>query len=170
MELESSVLPPPEVTPPDGEEPKKRRGRPPGSKNKPKTDDLQKEVSEKLTEVIGVPVSFVSPIAAAVLEQRKEKTAKAIVALALQYPAFQAALNTFLQGTAIVDIGMTVIGMGIAFAVDHQQIEPNAMPAVIFGIDEIVVELYGVSEDEAQMNGGSQIARDRGLLGDINNA
>ena len=167
-DLAEDVLPPREGEPakPPGEPPK-RRGRPPGTKNKPKIpENLAKELDEKLIEFLGLPVSFVSPIAAEVLNQRRERTVKAIVTIASKNPQFAKALATFLEGSAYFDLIGTVVGMGIGFAVDHGQIEPTAMPAVVFHIDEIVMEIY--PPEKAQQNGnGTPMVPDRGLLGEI---
>jgi hypothetical protein len=170
---ESPVLPPREgedsktgTTNPA--EPPKRRGRPPGTKNKPKIDTalLTGELNDKLSEFVALPISFISPIAAEVFNERQERTIKAIVTIAAKNPQFAKALTTFLEGSAYFDLIGTVVGMGIGFAVDHGQIEANSLPASVFHIDEIVLRIYEPAEDAEQNGNGSKLAKQRGLMGD----
>lgn len=161
VELQKGVLPQEEP-----QEAPKRRGRPPGTKNKPKFEGLEKEITEKLTETVAVPIAFISPVAAAVLEQRKEKTAKALVRLAIKYPAFAKYLQVALEGTSAFDLALTVLAMIIGVSVDVGAMQYDSFPATAFGIDKIVIEIYGQPEEST--NGeASGIARDRGLMGDI---
>lgn len=162
VELKTGVLPPK-----DSEaEPPKRRGRPPGTKNKPKIPFTEQEIAEKLTETIAVPISFLSPIAGAVLEERNEKTAKALIRLATRYPVFAKYLATALEGTAAFDLILTFVAMGIGLGVDMQQLHYDSLPARAFGIDRIVMELYGTEENQSE-NGGNPVAKSRGLMGEV---
>lgn len=171
---ESPVLPPREGESKTGTtttgDPPKRRGRPPGSKNKPKVDTAQltTELNDKLSEFISLPISFVSPIAAAVFEERQDRTIRAIVTIAAKNPRFAAALATFLEGSAYFDLIGTIVGMGIGFAVDHGQVEADSFAATIFHIDDIVMRIYPDTVPSENGN-GANLARERGLLGDIGN-
>ena len=168
-DLAEDVLPPREgeAPKPTGEPPKKR-GRPPGTKNKPKLpENLEGDLRDKLTEFVALPISFVSPIAAKVFEQRQDRTIRAIVVIASKNPQFAKALATFLEGSAYFDLVGTVVGMGIGFAVDHGQVEANSMPAMVFHIDEIVMELYPQDAATETANGNGNLVHDRGLLGEI---
>lgn len=162
MELQTGVLPETEVK----TEPPKRRGRPPGTKNKPKFDGLEQEITEKLTSTVALPISALSPVGAAVLMNRSEKTAKAMVRLATKYPTFAKYLQTALEGTAGMEIVITLVGVSFGFMVDMGQMQYDSMPAKMFGIDDIVAEIYPESQQNGN-NGNPYVVKDRGLAGEV---
>lgn len=131
----------------------KRRGRPPGSgtKSVAAMDRLQAEIVQ---EIIGLAVNVgtVSPLTAVVLDERADKTAKALVIIAGKSPRFLKGLESAVKAGAIVDLAVLPIMVGTAFMVDMERIAPDSFIARRTGMDKKHQELYpeswgsGVSE------------------------
>lgn len=132
--------------------PRKRPGRPPGSggyTKKSSFSDTEKEkLADRFVEYLGPPISFASPLAFAVLEDRADKTATALIQLAKTRPRVAKFIRGMIEGSATVDIALTGVGMLTAIGVDIQRIRPDSMVSHYFKIDDFYVELYGqISED-----------------------
>lgn len=144
--------------------PKKRPGRPKGgtvSLNK-----LEPELADKLVQYIGLPMTVVSPLAAGVIDARAEVTAKSLVRLAETSPRFRRALEAFVKGSAVSDVGLTAVAVIVAIRVDrtNQTPEDMGMVARYFDIDEIYLQVYGQPE---QRNGAEPMVRNMGLMGEV---
>lgn len=154
--------------------PKKRPGRPPGSAggysggSSRSLSKLEGELPDKLVEYIGLPISFVSPLAAGVIDARSEKTARSLVRLAENSERFRRALETFVTGSSVTDLGITVFAVIVAVRVDMSNQTPDEMGVVAryFDIDEIYMQVYGPVDESP--NGETHL-RSMGLMGDVEN-
>lgn len=127
--------------------PKKRPGRPAGSggyTRKAAFSDTEKDkLADRFVEYLGPPVSFASPLAFAVLEDRAEKTANALIQLAKTRPRVAKFIRGMIEGSATVDIALTGVGMLTAIGVEIQRIRPDSMVSHYFKIDDFYVQMYG---------------------------
>lgn len=145
--------------------PRKRPGRPKGSTGGGggSGGKIDKELlTTRLVEYFGGPLVFVSPIAAAVWEERAEKTADAIIVLAKRSARWQKWVQRLLTGSAAGDLGITLVGVGTGFLVDMEKLAPDSRVATFYGIPAIYAELYGAYQ-AAQNNG----AEARGLYAEV---
>lgn len=144
--------------------PKKRPGRKAGGSVS--LSKLEPELAEKLVQYIGLPMTVVSPLAAGVIDARAEVTAKSLVRLADTSPRFRRALEAFVKGSAVSDVGLTAIAIIVAIRVDRANETPEEMGMVAryFDIDEIYVQVYGEPSEE---NGREPMVRQMGLMGEV---
>lgn len=143
--------------------PRKRPGRKPGAGggggSSKGLEALRKPLEQRLTEYLGAPLIFVSPIAAAVWEERVEQTANSILILASGSARWRKWVERFVKGSAAGDLGITFAGVATGMLVDAGRVSPEGKVASFYGIDRIYHQLYG-AYTEAQ-NGG---AEERGLF------
>lgn len=133
-ELLQGALPGPEEISGDPDKPKgKPRGR---AAVRIKLENLETELADRLREYVAIPLGVVSPLGMAVLDQRADRTAKALCRVAATSPRMRKALERFVQGSAVADIGGTVVAVMIAISVDMHRIEPDSMPARFAGVPE----------------------------------
>lgn len=147
--------------------PRKRPGRKPGSTNSGSTssrglENLREPLTQRLVEYMGAPLMMVSPIGAAVWEERADRTADAILVLARRSPRWRKWLERFVAGSAGGDIGITMVGVVTGIMVDNGRVSPEGKIARYYGIDDIYTELYG-AYDAAQNGNGYA----RGLFADV---
>lgn len=116
----------------------------------------EQELADKITEYIALPVAMVSPLASAVIDDRAERTAKALTTLAGNSPRFAKGLKLFMKGSAYGELFMLPVAVAIAGLVDFGRLAPNAMAAQRLGITTHYFELYGANT-EAGMNGHSKV-------------
>jgi len=151
--------------------PKKRPGRPAGSGGggggrKKNFDALKEPLAERIVEYLTPPVAFISPLGAAVIDDRADKTAAALCHLAATRPRIAKVIQGMIAGSASVDIVLTGVAILVAIGVDMQRIEPHSMPAAYFHIDEFWQELYG--QNGNGQNGAAGVpARRHGLLEEL---
>lgn len=147
--------------------PRKRPGRKPGSTSSGGTSKslqgLREPLIQRLVEYFGGPLVFVSPIAAAVWEERAEKTADAILVLAARSNRWRKWVERLIAGSASGDLGITLVGVGAGILVDSGKLEPQGKIQSYFHIDQIYVELYGRYQ-EATTNG---TVEERGLFAEV---
>lgn len=145
--------------------PRKRPGRKAGG-GTVSLSKLEPELAEKLVQYIGLPMTVVSPLAAGVIDARAEVTAKSLVRLADTSPRFRRALEAFVKGSAVSDLGLTAVAVIVAVRADrtNQTPEEMGMVARYFDIDEIYLQVYG--EPEMQ-NGQPPMVRSMGLMGEV---
>jgi len=126
---------------------------------------LEPELAEKLVEYIGLPMTVVSPLAAGVIDARADKTAKALIRLADTSPRFRRALEAFVKGSAVSDVGLTAVAVIVAIRVDRQEQGPDEMGMVAryFDIDEIYLQVYG----QPETNGREPMVKSMGLMGEV---
>lgn len=179
--IERSELPddlPPADTPEDISEeapygykadgtPRKKPGRPKGSAgvsggSSRKLESLREPLTQRLVEYFGGPLVMVSPIAAAVWEERAEKTADAILVLAARSVRWRKWVERLIAGSAAGDLGITLVGVGTGMLVDAGRIAPDGKLASFYGIPELYQQFYG--EYVAAQNGG---AEERGLYAEV---
>lgn len=127
--------------------PRKRPGRKPGSPSgggsTKSLQGLREPLIQRLVEYIGGPIMLVSPIAAAVWEERVEKTADSILVLAARSTRWRKWVERLIAGSAGSDLGLTLVGCATGFLVDMERISPEGRVQHYFGIDRIYEELYG---------------------------
>lgn len=152
----------------------KRRGRPPGSTSQARLTELEVKLREKLLEDMVVPLTLASPLAAANLEARAERTAKAAVRLAAKNPSVRKGIERFIDGSDVFTVAMFPLTTAICFMVDWGMMNPNALPARAAGVPAYWEEVYGEGNQQEGtesgtdffgMNGHAEPAR--GLLGEV---
>lgn len=127
---------------------------------------MEPELADKLVQYIGLPMSVVSPLAAGVIDARAEVTAKSLVRLAETSPRFRKALEAFVKGSAVSDLGLTGVAVIVAIRADRTNQTPDEMGMVAryFDIDEIYLQVYGQPEDR---NGSEPMVKSMGLMGEV---
>lgn len=170
---EAGALPGPEgVSPPPKDAPKKR-GRPPGSTSRVKLDELENQLKEKLLEELCVTVAFVSPLAAANVEMRAERTARAAVRLAQKNPAVRKGIERMLDGSDVFTLAMFPLTTAVCVLVDWGMMPANSAPARAAKVPHLWDEVYDIPFDAvsspvpADANGFHGEEEGRGLLGKI---
>lgn len=142
-----SSLPPPGENPSLGETEvtptPKRRGRPPGSTNKTNLANLEQKLTEKLLEELVVPVAFASPLAAANIEARAERTAKAATRMAAKNPAVRKSIERFLDGSDVFTLLLFPLSTAVCFMVDWGMVPPASIPARAVGVPVHWETAYG---------------------------
>ncbi len=144
----------------------KRRGRPPGSTNKTSLDSLEKRLTEKLLEEIVVPVSFASPLAAANIEARAERTAKAAMRLAAKNPKVRKGIERIVDGSDVFTVAMFPLTTAICVMVDWGMMAPTSAPARASGVPVLWDTVYSEEDMPAENNGHSSPMR-RGLYAEV---
>lgn len=142
---EPSSLPPPEPgasvqTLETSEPPARRRGRPPGSKNRSKGESLESlegRLKEKLLEEMVVPIAFVSPLAAANIEARAERTAKAAIRLAAKNPKVKKGIEKIIDGSDVFTVAMFPLSTAVCVMVDWGMLPPLSPPARAIGVPRL---------------------------------
>jgi hypothetical protein len=144
------------VKSPVGEEPEqdgpKKRGRPKGSANKATLEQLRIDLTDFMVEG-SAAIAPISPLAMAVIDERAERTANAIVTLAGTSPRLVAALKKSVKAKAAIDLAMLPIAISVALMVDYNRIAPDAMMAQKFGITEHYLTAYPPQDHSANGNG-----------------
>jgi hypothetical protein len=170
-DLENDELPLPagvdeDVAPGGGEPAKPRRGRPPGSgggTSKAKLAALEESVKDKLLEDLVLPGAFISPLVAANIEARAERTAKAVVRIAAKNPSVRKGVERAIEGSDYLTIFMFFGTSAICAMVDWGMMNPNAIPSRAAGVPELWETVYPGEEPEPSGNG----VVPRGLLHDL---
>ena len=144
--------------------PRRRRGRPPGSTNSTSTKKLEESLKEKLLEDLVLPVAFGSPLVAANIEVRAERTAKAVARIAAKNPAVRKSIERTIEGSDYLTIFMFFATSAICAMVDFGMVDPNAIPARAAGVPELWNTVYSEEPEE-----GADVVsiRRRGLLGEV---
>jgi hypothetical protein len=129
--------------------PAKRRGRAKGStgstsgSSSKSLQALKQPLITRLVEYIGGPMMLVSPIAAAVWEDRVEQTADSILILAARSPRWRKWVERLIAGSAGGDLGITFVGVATGILVDTGRLTPDGKVQDFFHIGEIYADLYG---------------------------
>lgn len=148
--------------------PRKRPGRKPGSGTGTSSnrglESLRAPLVQRLVEYIGGPIMLVSPIGAAVWEERVDKTADSIMILAARSPRWRKWLERFVAGSAGGDLGITLVGVATGVLVDSGRVEPYGKLQHFYNIDAIYNDLYG-EYVAAQSNEDNA----RGLYAEVSN-
>lgn len=147
--------------------PAKRRGRAKGAASvgggsSKGLEALRKPLEQRLTEYLGAPLIFVSPIAAAVWEQRVESTANSILILAANSARWRKWVVRFVQGSAAGDLGITFAGVATGMLVDAGRVAPDGKVAMFYGIPDIYTKLYG-----AYVGGQNGSVEEHGLFAQV---
>ena len=167
-EADDVTLPPPEgketeIKPTEA----KRRGRPPGTPNRAKLEDLEQQLKDKLLEDLVIPGAIASPLLAANIERRADRTAKAVVRIASRNPAVRKGLEKALQGSDILVVATFFLTSAVCVMVDLSMMDPNAIPARAANVPDLWHEVYG--DDENGNKGAEPRHRNyrRGLLSEV---
>lgn len=149
---EESSLPPPEPGPgvttlgADAPAQPKRRGRPPGSKNRTSSTtslaQLEERLRDKLLEEMVVPIAFVSPLAAANVEMRAERTAKAAIRLAAKNPKVKKGIEKIIDGSDVFTVAMFPLSTAVCVMVDWGMMPPLSPPARAVGVPRLWPEAH----------------------------
>lgn len=144
----------------------KRRGpgRPKGSTNRVNTDALGQQLHDKLIEEFLIPVAMASPLAAANIEARAEKTSKAVARLAAKNPKVRKAVQRMIEGSDVVTVIAFPISTAICVMVDMGMMGATAIPAKAVGVPRLWDEVYDEPIDEA---GPDYSNARRGLLAEV---
>lgn len=150
----------------------KRRGRPPGSKNRTSVslEKLEENLKDKLLEELVVPIAFVSPLAAANVEARAERTAKAAARLAAKNPKVRKGIEKMLEGSDVFTLVMFPLSTAICAMVDFDMLPALSPPARAVSVPRLHEEVYGEPprrEESSTMN-GSHSGAARGLYAELN--
>lgn len=145
----------------------KRRGRPPGSgggTSKAKLVLLEDALREKLLEDLVLPGAFISPLVAANIEARAERTAKAVVRIAAKNPSVRKSVERAIEGSDYLTIFMFFGTSVICAMVDWGMMDANAIPSRAAGVPDLWGTVYTEEPDE-----GADVVqiRRRGLLGEV---
>lgn len=156
LQLDTGTLPLPEPGGGDSKE-KKPRGT---AAVKLRLEKLEPELADKLVEYIGLPLSVVSPLGAGVIDARSEKTARSLIRLAETSPRFRKALEAFVKGSTVSDLGLTAVAVIVAVKADMSNQTPDEMGMVAryFDIDEIYYQVYP-DRPPTQNGNGSMVGR-----------
>ena len=165
-ELLSGALPGPEEQK-DKENEEKPKGKPRGrAAVKIKLETLETELEDRIREYVAVPLGMVSPLGCAVLDDRAERTAKALCRIAQTSPKMRKALERFVQGSAVADLGGTMIAVAIAISVDMHKLEPASMPARFAKVPELWPNVYGNEPYWEHSTNGNGVGRRSTLFED----
>lgn len=125
--------------------PRKKRGRPPGSKNSGggSISNLEGKLAESMRAYIGGPIAVISPLAMAVVDDRADRTASALCTVAARSPKMKKALETFVSSAGMMELALFPIGIAFAVMVDLGKVPYNSLPSRHFKIDKFAAELYG---------------------------
>lgn len=104
---------------------------------------LRDPLAERIVEYLGAPLGMISPLGLAVLDERSERTADAMIALATRRPRVRKMIERFVEGSSAVDLGSTVVGIGVAIQVDRGVVDPEGKASRYFNIDKLSQEVYG---------------------------
>ena len=118
--------------------PARKRGRQPGASGASRSSGpLMSQDALAMTIVeMSMPVALFSPLAAAVIDDRADRTAKALLTLARQSPRFARALKGLNATTAYTELIFLPLGIATAIAVDYRKLPPDNYIAQKFGITE----------------------------------
>jgi hypothetical protein len=153
--------------------PKKKPGRPGGSgggigsgaRRTPsiKLEKLQEDIADKITEY-SAPVAFVSPLASGVLQDRANRTSKALVTLANRNPKFRKALDSLLGADALLELLILLpTALSVAVMVDYGRVAPDSAISRRFGVEKQWLLLY--QESAGGNVNGSPVTTRSGLFG-----
>lgn len=169
---EDSPLPPPEFSgretdvSPSGEASSgKRRGRPPGSASKQSLDKLGEQFKDWMLEELVVPITFVSPLAAANIEARAERTAKAAMHIAAKNPKVRRGIEKAIAGSDYFVLAMFPLTTAVCVMVEMGMMSPASPPARAAGVPGLWQEIYPEDEPVNQPRNGSRGAR--GLYAEV---
>lgn len=179
-EDENSPLPPPDASglkvgslsgKTDEDKPApKRRGRPPGSSNKANLGKLEEDLKAKLLEELVVPIAFVSPLAAANVEARAERTAKAAVRLASKNPRVRKGIEKMLEGSDVFTLVMFPLSTAICAMVDFEMLPALSPPARAVGVPRLYEDVYEEQPprpDPSSSMNGHHAGAARGLYAEL---
>jgi hypothetical protein len=174
VETDEGDLPPPggsagAASAQPGEGPK-RRGRPPGSRNrttsKESLESLGARLREKISEDLIAPMSIASPLAAENIEKRLDRNMKAALRIAAKNPAVRRGLEKALDGSDYFSLAMFFGSTAVCALVDFGFFHPRSVPARAAGVPALWVEVYEEEAPEKVSNtvrGGIR----RGLYADV---
>lgn len=143
-----------------------RRGRPPGSTSRAKLEDLEAQLKDKLLEDFVIPGAMASPLLAANIEKRADRTAKAVVRIASRNPSVRKGLEKALQGSDLVTVAAFFLTSAVCVMVDLNMMEPNALPARASGVPDLWNTVYEEPLEESEPSNGRHRFR-RGLLSEV---
>lgn len=137
--------------------PKKKPGRPSGSgggstggtrKSSSSLVKLEEELADALGGDLAASIGTVSPLVAFVLDDRAERTARALSRIAGRSPRFRKGLEAALTYRDFLTLATLAPAIAAAAMVDFNMIQPSSQMARRFGLDKAWDICYGESGSE----------------------
>jgi hypothetical protein len=129
---------------------KKAVGRPRGTASDRSIAEVQDAIQQKFDEAFAV-VSLGLPVTGTYGVENSEKAVKALISIAKRRPKLLKALLKVADGADGIEIGRYMLGIGVALQVDMGRMQPDALPARVTGVTE-VVQKYFIEPEEGEVN------------------
>lgn len=132
--------------------PRKKPGRRAGSTNSGSSSTartargksrLELEIIDAMSGDLAPTIGVISPMAAFVLDERAERTARALNSIANRSPRFKEGLERVIIYKDILGLASLPPALAIAFAVDFGMVRHDSMMARRFNLYEPFIEMYG---------------------------
>lgn len=130
---------------------KKTVGRPRGSATERSIGEVQDAIQQKFDEAFAV-VSIGLPVTGTYGVENSEKAVKALISIAKRRPKLLKALLRVADGADGIEIGRYILGVGVALQVDMGRIPPDALPARVTGVTEVVNKYFIDTEGGEHVN------------------
>jgi hypothetical protein len=111
------------------------------TKTSARLEQLEADLLQE-TVTFGKTVSQLFPTLGVVTVSRAPKTASALTRIARDHPKILAALEVSTKIIPVLDLGETVLALGVALLVDLGQIKPDSPSAQMLGVTEIWNSIY----------------------------
>lgn len=114
-----------------------------GRVSKPRGAKLEARVAALETDLmteavtVGRTIAPVMPCTSYVIMARAEKTAAALARLAATNPKLLTVLETGAKIVPMLDLGETLVMLGVALAVDSGRLKPDSMVSVVSGVSTV---------------------------------
>lgn len=121
------------------------------------------ELADQITETFGLPVAGFSPLMFAVVDDRSEKLATALINVGNNSPSAARVLNKFIAVSSYREFVIFPIALAIAMLVEFKRLAPTAAPAEKLGITELYYITYPQQENVTDNMNGSHAQGVSGL-------
>lgn len=194
-DVETGVLPPLVVNPPDPDDdwtdvdveapygrkadgtPKAKPGRKSGSSSgggsttrsvSRGTNDAKfaERISEELVE-LSAPLGLFSPMALLHVADRADRTANALVIISKKHPAVKLAIESYFNSVAYKDLALFVLGIPVAIMIDMGMLRKDAVVGRVWNMEAKYDSLYGEDGSEFPNTNGNGHVAARGLAGQL---
>lgn len=151
--------------------PKKRPGRPKGSTNSGSSvsksggrskSSLEREIYECIGGDLAASIGTIAPLVAYVLDERAERTARALANIASRSPNFKKGLERALVYRDFVTLASLPPAIAVAIAVETGIIKPESSMSRRFNLYEPFLAMYG--QDGTEIMPDFQVPNPIGLL------
>jgi hypothetical protein len=128
---------------------KKAVGRPRGSSAERSSQEISDALQQKADEFFAV-ISIGLPVTGTYGVENSEKSIKALMAIAKRRPGLMKALMRVADGADGLDLGRTVLGLGVALQVDLGRIPADMLIARATGVTAVVEKYF--ADDTSPQN------------------